>query len=249
MNCEEYRDAIAADPSETFEGGRVHAAACEKCREYRRDMLSLDERIARALTIDVPPLQMPELPPYDASDGDVVDIAGTGPRRPLLRMSLPLWAGIAAGLALVAVLVTGIPGGGNDGEALARQVMAHMDHEQESRQVTSVPVSTQTLGDVVDPKVSAMDPDIGLISYAMSCVINGNTVPHLVIQGRAGPVTLILLPDETIEASIPLSGENVHGVILPVGNGSVAIIGQREDQQDEIEEIGRKLAGSVKWNI
>ena len=249
MNCEEYRDAIAADPSESFEGGRAHAAACEKCSEYRRDMLSLDERIARALAIDVPALQMPELPPYEASESGVVDIDGARSRRASPLMSLPLWAGLAAGLALVAIFVTGIPGGGDGGQALALQVIAHMDHEQESRQVTSVPVSTQTLGDVVDPKVSAMDPDIGLISYAMSCVINGNTVPHLVIQGRAGPVTLILLPDETIDASIPLSGENVHGVILPVGDGSIAIIGQREDQQDEIEEIGRKLARSVKWNI
>jgi hypothetical protein len=83
----------------------------------------------------------------------------------------------------------------------------------------------------------------------MSCVINGRTVPHLVIQGRSGPVTLILLADETIDASMPLSGDNVHGVLLPVGSGSIAVIGQREDQLDEIDQIGRKLAESVEWNI
>jgi hypothetical protein len=94
-----------------------------------------------------------------------------------------------------------------------------------------------------------MDQDIGLVTYAMSCVINGRTVPHLVIQGNKGPVTLILLPEETIDASVPLTGENVHGVLLPVGNGSIAVIGQREDQLDEIGDIGRKLAESVEWNI
>jgi hypothetical protein len=94
-----------------------------------------------------------------------------------------------------------------------------------------------------------MDHDIGLITNAMSCVINGRTVPHLVIQGNRGPVTLILLPEETIESSIPLSGDNVHGVLLPVGSGSIAVIGQREDQLDEIGHIGQKLAESVEWNI
>jgi hypothetical protein len=110
-------------------------------------------------------------------------------------------------------------------------------------------VSAQALGAVVDPKVSTMDPDIGLITYAMSCVINGNTVPHLVIQGERGPVTLILLPDETIDESIRLSGVNVQGVILPVGSGSIAVIGEREDQLEEIGEIGRRLSETVHWNI
>lgn len=215
-------------------------------------MCTLDERIARALAIDVPALQVPELPPVEtgeAGESSVVSFARARPRRTLPLMSAPLWAGLAAGIAVVAILVIGGPGGGVGGQALADEVIAHMDHEQASRQVTSVAVSTQTLGNVVNPEVSAMDPNIGLISYAMSCVINGHTVPHLVIQGRTGPVTLILLPDESIDASIPLSGENVHGVILPVGSGSIAIIGQREDQQGEIDEIGRKLARSIKWSI
>jgi hypothetical protein len=211
-------------------------------------MRALDERIARALAIDVPALRMPELPPVEAGERGVLSFAGARSRRASPLVSLPLLAAIAAGLAVVAVLTTGLPGGGVDRQALADQVIAHMDHEQESRQVTSIRVSAETLGNVVNPEVSAMDPNIGLITYAMSCVINGNTVPHLVIQGRAGPVTLILLPDETIDASVPLSGDNVHGVILPVGSGSIAIIGQREDQQDEIDEIGRKLAQSMKWS-
>jgi hypothetical protein len=83
----------------------------------------------------------------------------------------------------------------------------------------------------------------------MSCVINGNTVPHLVIQGERGPVTLILLPDETIDKAIRLSGVNVQGVILPVGSGSIAVIGEREDQLEEIGEIGRRLSETVHWNI
>jgi hypothetical protein len=245
MNCDEYRIAIAADPSESFDGGAAHAAGCEQCSNYRQEMRALDERIARALAIDVPEFRMPELPPIEA---DNRRRAGASGFRPSRFRSPPLWVGLAAAAVVAAVLVAG-PERERGGQDLADQIVAHMDHEEASRRVTSVPVATQTLNQVVGGQVSGMDQDIGLITYAMSCVINGRTVPHLVIQGNRGPVTLILLPEETIDASIPLSGNNVHGVLLPVGSGSIAVIGQREDQLDEIGRIGQKLAESVEWNI
>ena len=61
MNCEEYRQAIAANPSGTFKGGDVHASGCESCSKYRDEMRKLDECIARALAIDVPEFRLPEL--------------------------------------------------------------------------------------------------------------------------------------------------------------------------------------------
>jgi hypothetical protein len=245
MNCDEYRIAIAADPSESFDGGAAHAAGCEQCSNYREEMRALDERIARALAIDVPEFRMPELPPIEADNR--MRARASGFRASRFRSS-PLWVGLAAAAVVAAVLVAG-PERERGGQDLANQIVAHMDHEEASRRVTSVPVATQTLNEVVGGQVSGMDQDIGLITYAMSCVINGRTVPHLVIQGNRGPVTLILLPEETIDAPIPLSGDNVHGVLLPVGSGSIAVIGQREDQLDEIGRIGQKLAESVEWNI
>lgn len=249
MNCEEYREAIAADPSGRFEGGDVHVSGCDACSKYGDEMRALDECIARALAIDVPELRLPDLPhirragePAAAADPPA---AGSRSR----FMSPPLWAGLAAAVALLAVLFTGRFDARTDHRQLVAEIVAHMDHEQASRQVTSVPVPAETLHEIVDPKVAAMDRDVGLITYAMSCVINGRRVPHLVIQGSTGPVTLILLADEAIESAIPLAGESVHGVLLPVGSGSIAVIGQREDQLDEIDRIGKELAESVEWSI
>jgi hypothetical protein len=249
MNCAEYREAIAADPSESFDGGAAHAAGCEECRKYRQEMQALDEHIARALALEVPALRMPELPPIETGGGKRGGKRASSGFRLSRFATPPFWAGLAAAAVVAAVLVAGIPQQERSTDDLVGEILAHMDHEESSRQVTSVPVATRTLDRVVSPQVADMDQDIGLVTYAMSCVINGRTVPHLVIQGNKGPVTLILLPEETIDASVPLSGENVHGVLLPVGNGSIAVIGQREDQLDEIGDIGRKLAESVEWNI
>jgi hypothetical protein len=41
----------------------------------------------------------------------------------------------------------------------------------------------------------------------------------------------------------------VHGVIEPHGDGSVAIIGERSGQLDEIDEIGQRNDESVEWQI
>ena len=83
-----------------------------------------------------------------------------------------------------------------------------------------------------------------LITYAQPCVINGKTVPHLVVQGEYGPVTILLMPDEKLAEVTPIDGENVKGVILPVGNGSIAIVGGRDEP---LETIRKNVLNSVTW--
>ncbi len=46
--------------------------------------------------------------------------------------------------------------------------------------------------------------------------------------------------------AISIDGDNVHGVILPVGNGSVAIIGAREEK---LEQVEKSVLDSVRWSI
>ncbi len=249
MQCDDYRERIAADPSGSFDGEAGHATDCVACANYRDEMRALDERIAAALSIAVPALRLPQLPSQlpsmdAAGPGSIVDLHT---RRPATRLPLPAWIGIAATLAAVAFLATRMLAPELVAPSLAEQVIAHMDHEQSSRQVTSVAVPEQVLGRVIDDNVATMETGRELVTYAMSCVINGRTVPHLVIQGADGPVTLILMADEQIDGPIPLSGNNVHGVIVPVGSGSVAIIGERAEQLSEIDEIGRRLVETVTW--
>ena len=69
-------------------------------------------------------------------------------------------------------------------------------------------------------------------------------MPHLVIQGQYGPVTILLMPEEEVAEATPLDGVNVKGVILPVGNGSIAIIGAREEL---LEPIQKNVVNSVTW--
>ncbi len=211
MSSEEYKEVVEKDPS-------------------------FEARIAAALEIEVPPLEMPELPEIDTANVTAL------PRR---RFSAPQWLAVAATVAVVAVLGFRTLGVDSTYPSLADEIVAHLDHEPYSLVVTDVPVSDSRLNRIVPASVATMNHDAGLITYAQSCEINGKTVPHLVIQGERGPVTIILMPDEKVSGPQSLSGRSINGVILPVGDGSIAIIGE---DGENLEPIEQNLRNSVRWS-
>jgi len=191
MNCKDYKEALTADPG--FEDESGHVDSCASCQAYSAEILALDEKIAAAMAIDVPVLTMPDLPNIDTEK--VVPLIA---RR---SMPKPAWFALAA-TVLLAVFVgirtsdMGAPSG-----TLAEQVLAHVDHEPMALRVTSVSVTDARLAEVVPDNLAEINHDVGLITYAQSCIINGKSIPHLVIQGEYGPVTILLLPDEKVDAA------------------------------------------------
>ena len=235
MNCDDYKQAIGADPR--FDGGAGHLSDCQSCQEYRREMQALDLRIARALILEVPELVMPAL-----DDIDSVDVVALQPRR---RVAMKTWFSVAATVALAAFI--GFRFGVDHGQqfdSLAEEVLAHVTHEPAALQVTDKKVSDDKLLQVVPANMAAMNHSAGLITFAETCPIRGREVPHLVMQGEHGPITIMLLPNEKISEAILLNDENSHGVILPVGDGSIAIIGSREEK---LEDVQKQLLQSVTW--
>ena len=241
MNCETYKEAIAADPA--FEDESGHVSACAACAEFRDEIRALDATIAKALSIDVPELVMPELPSMPAADEKVVSI--TERRKP--RFSVPTWIGIAATVTLAAFIgLRYIPDNNISDAELADEILAHMSHEPWAMQVTDVPVTEQRLTDVMNANGGTMSSNVGLVSYAQTCIINGRSIPHLVIQGKDGPVTLLLMPEEMVTMPVKLDGRGVSGVILPVGDGSIALVGEKAFDVDELKE---RVVNSVEWEI
>lgn len=234
MDCDEYRQAIGADPG--FDGGAEHRSECAACQSYRNEMQTLDLQIRRALELEVPELKT----------SNVVALAD---RR---RVTTTTWFAVAATVLLAAFV--GVRFANNGGIAgntdisedeLAAEVLAHIPHDPAALQVTDDAVTDEHLHDVVPANIAAMDHSAGLITFAETCPINGNDIPHLVIQGERGPVTILLLPEEKISGAIELNDTHNHGVILPVGDGSVAIIGTKDEKLEQIQE---QVLKSVQWS-
>ncbi len=234
MNCEDYRQAVGEDPN--FDGGAAHLTECSACQAYRKEMLALEATIAEALAIPVPELKMPELPEVETSN-----VVSLGERR---RVTMPAWFAMAASVVLVVMLGVRMFGGA-EYDSLADEIVAHLDHEPYALRVTDKPVDDQRLTRVVPANIANLDHDAGLITYAQTCNINGNDVPHLVIQGKNGPVTVILMPDERVSRAETLTGESINGVLIPVGNGSIAIIGEKNE---DLAPIQQSVVNSVTWS-
>ena len=234
MNCEEYRQALTADPAWT--DGAEHVAACEDCQAFTRKVQAANLDIARALQIEVPELVMPELPDIDATN------VTTLPARK--RSLAPIWFAVAATVVLATSISIRMSGFFDTYETLQDEVLAHLDHEPASLRVTDIPVSDERLQRALPATVAVIDRDRSLVTYANPCIINGHKVPHLVIQGQTGPVTILLMPEERVADAIPLEGENVHGMILPAGDGSIAIIANRSEPLDPVR---RNVIESVTW--
>lgn len=233
MNCEEYKQAISADPA--FDGGADHVSACAECQAYRREMQALNLKIAKAMQLSVPALKLPELPAVD----NVVPLAAREP------LSKPVWFAMAASVVFAVIMGARLLGVGVSYDSLGEEIIAHLDHEPYALRVTDTPVSDSRLQNVVPASIAELDHAAGLITYAQTCKIDGKYVPHLVIQGETGPVTILLMPDQAVSAAETLKGENIHGVILPVGKGSIAIIGPREES---LERIENSVLDSVTWS-
>lgn len=236
MNCDDYQAAKAADPG--FEDESGHVQSCADCQAFGREILAMDERLRLAMELKVPPLRMPELP-----DIDTENVVALSARR---RLSTPGWFAVAATVLLAVFIGVRTLDPSTPVESLESQVLAHVDHEPAALLPTSTPVDDRKLQRVVPTNIANMNQETGLITFAETCPINGNRIPHLVLQGKTGPITILLLPDEKISETKRLEGESVHGVIVPVGDGSVAIIGTREEQ---LEEVQRKVVDSVAWGV
>tara|TARA_B110000116_G_scaffold271346_1_gene291865 strand:+ start:1942 stop:2673 length:732 start_codon:yes stop_codon:yes gene_type:complete len=242
MNCEAYKEALGADPSASFEGGSEHSADCASCSAFTEEMQAFEIRIAAALCIDTPDIKIPDLP--EIEDDNVVELP-FGRKSAIITQA---WLAVAA-TVLLAVFV-GFWAVDDyyapSGLSLADEVLAHLDHEPGALAVTNVAVSNDQLSKVIRRSSGTMNANIGLVSYAKSCTINGRVIPHLVLQGEKGPITLLLMPEEMIDQATTLNGKGVNGVILPMGNGSIAIIGERGEPLTELE---KSIINSVEWSI
>lgn len=234
MNCEEYKQTIAEDPN--FDGGAGHVSECTECRTYRDEMRALDVKIGRALALEVPDLVLPDLP-------DLENVVSLSNRR---RLSTPTWFAMAATVLLAVFFSVRFAGDDSvDYDSLADEVLAHVYHEPSALRVTDVAVSDARLLEAVPANIAELDENTGLITFAESCSINGHNVPHLVIQGQQGPITIILMPEEKISSAIALNDGIQHGVILPVGDGSIAIVAGLDEPLDEVQ---KQVLQSVVWS-
>jgi hypothetical protein len=216
-DCAAVRDALAAQPRVRSPALEEHLRTCAACARYAAEMQALDAKIRRALEVPVPAAASP-LPERLAPR---VPSARAAAARPgASRRWLALAASVAGAAVLATALWTGAPR-----DSLASDLVAHMSHEPQSWQRNPA-VPESALAYVLRRSGVRIERTAGApeVTYAHSCWFRGRFVPHLAVHTPAGPVTVMVLPEERAAGRVAFEEGGYRGVIVPAQRGALAVL-------------------------
>jgi hypothetical protein len=219
VTCNEARLLVGAEPGFSGTGLEEHLQGCPGCSQFRAEMRALDANIRRAL----------ERPPQLAR----------ARRQPAPWRQWALAASVVfAMFAVVALWVL------RPTDTLARDVVAHVQHEPESWLATQQ-VSGQSIGEALHGAGVEVNITSDKVTYAQSCWFRGHYVPHLVVQTAQGPVTVLILRHEQVSGRRTFREAGMHGVIVPDGSGSIALLAKAGD--GDLDVIAGQMQRDVHW--
>ncbi|RTZ76270.1 MAG: hypothetical protein DSZ02_01755 [Gammaproteobacteria bacterium] len=221
MNCKEFQRRLLEEPGSEDPEFLAHAKRCAECRADLVSALEFEERLKAALR---------QAPPSNAVDHT------PGNRRHLLLGSV---LGLAA-LFLVAFVVLRIQGSPAE---LPRLVTRHIHAEPEllSRQR---PLDPMQVASVMASQQYGMRRLPLAVVAAAPCWIRSGRGIHLVMQGSAGPVTILIMPAERLDGARPVQEPPLEGLVMPAVQGSVAVVA--ESPADLEESLGY-LRENLLW--
>jgi hypothetical protein len=214
-DCRHARVVIGGDPHHLSAETNAHLRTCAACRQFHAETIGLDARLRAALELPLAKFRQPA--------------------RPARRLAL------AASL-LVAAIVAGSFWLVSPQPALAGEVLEHVRHEGGSWGAQTI-LSGTDLAQVLQKAGVEFDVSMPVV-YAMACPFRGQRVPHLVVQTARGPMTVMLLAHEKVSARQEFSENGYHGLLLPAGEGSVAVL-MRDGEVPEA--IASQIVSGVRW--
>ena len=231
MNCLEFRRRCFAKPGNQDSEFVRHKRECVACAEFAVRMRDIDRTLVEALRVDVPEnLTSRIILRQSLQNGQVP--SKHRPRRYAIAASLLL----TLGLAVFTVIST---------TSFHRAVMAHLDGEWDSL-VRRQDVSDQKLMSVLDTVGSELKGDIGKLRHASLCDFSEYGGVHLVLEGRKGPVVVLLMSGNHIAAPKVMSGDRSEGILVPTNNGSMVIAGNKDEALHGVE---RQVRAALVWRL
>lgn len=219
LDCRHVRVAIGGDPRHLSADVERHVAGCEACRKFRDETLLMEGRIKAALELPLNRFRDP----------------AAKPAPPARRFAL-------AASVLVALLIGGGAWLFRPQTALADEVIEHVRHEAGSWALER-PLAPDEIAAVLARAGVRYDTRLPVV-YASPCPFRGHVAPHLVVQTEHGPITVMLLAGERLTRRQTFAEEDLEGVLLPAGDGSVAVLTRGGPLPPATEAA---LVSAVRW--
>jgi hypothetical protein len=222
---------LGAEPSATSPELEAHLRECAACAQFRSEMQRLDEKIRRALVIDIPPQEF-RAPP--APGGYTIAKA------PVAHSRGRQWALAASVLLAVAFVL--VMWGALPSHSLAADVVSHVVSETIDQPLDGS-VDERTVRTVMEQAGLRLDPINPSIVFIRTCFIRGRLVPHFMVRTADGMATVMILPHEQIKAVERFEGNGYKGVLIPAARkGSIALLSRANVDLD-------RYAGEIRHAV
>lgn len=236
-HCLEVRRVLGAEPQRRDSAILAHCQSCVACAAYLRDMLALDARLDRALAVPVP----------EGLEARIVLDASLKHDR---RTRPVTWLALAASLVLAVGIGTTLWWNRMPAEMpLTAALVQHVRNPQEADAIVpGQPLIAQVslVQGVLDKVGAHINGGLNDVTYARVCPFRGRLVAHLVVRGKDGPVTILLLPHIKVDQPRHFNEDGFRGMLEPAGTGSIAILANNPSPMQPMAEA---LAGKVQWRI
>ncbi|WGY46450.1 DUF3379 family protein [Vibrio sp. ABG19] len=234
----EFRRRILSDPKHRDKEIQQAISASDSHARYAEDILNLDAKIAEAMRVDVPDsLADRILFSHNAVNDNVV-------RPRFMRRAMAM----AASVAFVFGLLAGQVNWGNllvppAQASLAEMAVSHVLNEEGFVASIDEQVSSRQINAKMRPFHYQFDKSFPYhVYYLNHCGFGDSNALHVVFQGETGKVTLFLT-HMPAEGKVNFNQNGMTGVIKPVGNMSLILVG---GEGENVDKIARHLMPMIK---
>lgn len=234
MNDLEFRRQAYADPNSQDEAFLAALAKSPDRQEFVDELKAFDLQLEDALNVPVPENLADEI-----ILGQSFDETRRLKRKSRVHLALAASVAFAAGLSLA--LLNGTPAM----QDLSHAALAHqyadghlMGSIDEQLSMTQANAKLAAFG-------GELTSDIGHIYAANFCNIEGIKGVHLVVRGKHGKVSIMLVPpqgDRPVQSQF--DDGRYQGVIQRHDKGELIIIGE---QAEPLEQWKQKMDDSLQW--
>jgi len=218
MNCAEFRQYYLAEPRCQDGVFLEHKQACHACAEFAAQEATFEQALGVALAVETP-----------ANLAARVILNQTLHQAQRRRTLVATAAVVLLAMPVAAWLLWPLS------SSLEQDVIAHITAEREHLAARER-VSDDKVAAVLDTLGVLTQQPLTNVRYAGICPIRRHPGGHLVLTGTHGPVTVLFMPHETINRQRPIEAGNFHGIIVPHGRGSIAIVGQSGEALDTFKQ-------------
>jgi hypothetical protein len=237
VTCLDVRRILGAEPQRRDAGIAEHLKDCPGCANFAREMLALDARLDAAFKVPVP-------------EGLEARIALDGSLKNRRRTWTNPWYAAAASVLMTLGLATFAWRHVHPSDAvLADAVVQHIENPEEADALVpdrALIHDAAYVQGVMQKAGAGMRGDMDDVTYAQVCLFRGERVAHLVVHGANGPVTIMLLRHTHVDKSVPVDEDGFHGVIVPAGEGSIAIV---TNNNTPVVPMEQELTSNVQWTL